>query len=75
MSGLGPWAPLSSPSLSEGKPKSLFTGEVEKEEGREEEEQEETLDGESIGSEAGAGEQLLEYPKIGPATEEESEEV
>lgn len=35
VSGLGPWAPLSSPSLSEGRPKSLFTGEVEKEEDRE----------------------------------------
>ena len=35
VSGLGPGAHLSSPSLSEGEPKSLFTGEVEKEDERE----------------------------------------
>lgn len=46
-SGQDPRTPLSSLSLSEGKPQSLFTGEVDQEEEREEEE--EALDGEFIG--------------------------
>lgn len=45
--------PLPSLSLSEGKLKSLFTGDVENDGEREEEEYEKTLDGESIGPGAG----------------------
>lgn len=56
---------LPSLSLSEGKLKSLFTGDVENDEESEEEEQEETLDGDSIGPGAEAEERAAPVvPKL-----------